>query len=176
LQTLDSLSSYLAAAYDRDISDNVRESLIFQQGRVVRPDFGEKYIKELPHKLRLQSLIILFKLAKHEGLTNETVVNILRSISQELFIHPIVFEKTKIKEFPSETDSGKFSIRQSEKALKDAAGLLGVSLNASDAEVKKAYRRMAKQYHPDVNKTTSGEMFIRVKQAYELLKQHRGFH
>ena len=49
--------------------------------------------------------------------------------------------------------------------------ILGVSKNATDAELKKAYRRLARKYHPDVSKETNAEdKFKETKEAYEVLK------
>ena len=45
---------------------------------------------------------------------------------------------------------------------------LGVAPSASDKVIKKAYRSMARTYHPDKNKHTQ-QLFILVKDAYELL-------
>jgi len=47
---------------------------------------------------------------------------------------------------------------------------LEVSENTSQEEIKKSYRRLAKKYHPDVNKTSEGEeKFKEINNAYEVL-------
>lgn len=53
---------------------------------------------------------------------------------------------------------------------RDFYEVLGVSKSASADEIKKAYRKKAKQYHPDVNKDAGAEdKFKEVQEAYEVL-------
>ena len=51
---------------------------------------------------------------------------------------------------------------------RDYYGLLGVSRNASDTEIKRAYRRLARELHPDIN-PDEGERFKEISAAYEVL-------
>ena len=53
---------------------------------------------------------------------------------------------------------------------KDYYEVLGVSKTATDAEIKSAFRRLAKQYHPDINKETGAEeKFKEIQEAYAVL-------
>lgn len=55
---------------------------------------------------------------------------------------------------------------------KDYYDTLGVKADASEAEIKSAYRRLARKYHPDVSKESSAEEnFKAVNEAYEALKE-----
>lgn len=53
---------------------------------------------------------------------------------------------------------------------RDYYDVLGVSKNASDDEIKKAYRKLSKKYHPDINQDPDApEKFKEVAEAYEVL-------
>jgi molecular chaperone DnaJ len=53
---------------------------------------------------------------------------------------------------------------------RDYYEILGVPRNASTEDLKRAYRRLARQYHPDVNKETNAEdHFKEINEAYEIL-------
>lgn len=53
---------------------------------------------------------------------------------------------------------------------RDYYEVLGLSRSASEDEVKKTFRRLAKQYHPDTNKEQGAESrFIEINEAYEVL-------
>src|SRR5215510_2809594 len=55
--------------------------------------------------------------------------------------------------------------------FKDYYQTLGVSRGASDDEIRKAFRKLARQYHPDVagNKPGAEDKFKAINEAYEVL-------
>lgn len=48
--------------------------------------------------------------------------------------------------------------------------VLGVSIDADNAQIDSAYIKLAKRYHPDNLETGNDEMFIQVKSAYDMAK------
>jgi len=56
-------------------------------------------------------------------------------------------------------------------ANKDYYSILGISRNASEKEIKQAFRRLARKHHPDVNPgdATAEEKFKQISEAYEVL-------
>lgn len=62
--------------------------------------------------------------------------------------------------------------------MHDPYKILGVDRNASDEEIKKAYRRLSKKYHPDANVGSEHlneytEMFKQVQNAYDQIMNER---
>lgn len=87
-------------------------------------------------------------------------------------------DENKIK---AEMKSIKAKIQKSKVALKrskrvDLYGIIGVSQNATEAEIKKAYKKKALIYHPDRNSNKSEKekadnetTFKKINEAYEIL-------
>jgi len=72
----------------------------------------------------------------------------------------------------------------SQSTLQDAYGVLGVASTASVAEIKKAYRRLMNQHHPDKLASRglpegmvkmAKEKTQQIRAAYDLIRQERGF-
>ncbi|HXG64425.1 MAG TPA: DnaJ domain-containing protein, partial [Blastocatellia bacterium] len=54
--------------------------------------------------------------------------------------------------------------------MTDLYRTLGVSRNATDAEIKSAYRKLARKYHPDVSGSPDANIrFARISEAYYIL-------
>jgi molecular chaperone DnaJ len=59
-------------------------------------------------------------------------------------------------------------------AKRDYYEVLGVSRSSNDAEIKRAYHRLAREYHPDLNKDPDAEArFKEINEAYEVLGDRR---
>jgi len=122
---------------------------------------------QMQYASRLQLLHYLFGIAQADGNISDSEVVCIQRISGFLGISLADFGSIKA-----------MFVRQTGSDYK----ILEVTQDASDDELKKAYRKMAKKYHPDkVNhlgedvKKQAEEKFRKVQEAYENLKKVRGF-
>lgn len=118
------------------------------------------------YEVRLQLLHFLFGIAQADGSVSNPEVDKIREIAGYLRVALRDFESIKAMFI---------------KAANNAYKILEIEKDASDDEVKKAYRTMAKKYHPDrVNteneaiKRGAEEKFKEVQKAYEEIQNQRG--
>ncbi|MFT5846714.1 MAG: DnaJ like chaperone protein [Psychroserpens sp.] len=121
----------------------------------------------MDHASRLQLLHFLFGIAKADGMVTDDEVSQIYMISGYLGISPRDYGSIKAM-FYSSTDN--------------AYEILEITKDATDSEVKKAYRKMAKKYHPDKvihlgeeHQKGAEEKFRHVQSAYEQLQKERRF-
>ncbi|XP_050212331.1 chaperone protein dnaJ A6, chloroplastic-like [Mercurialis annua] len=104
--------------------------------------------------------------ASHYGLNSKT--SCLSAPSSSLFSRdsfPILFNAG-----PSQKSYRRKGSRFIVRADADYYSVLGVSKTASKSEIKSAYRKLARSYHPDVNKEAGAEeKFKEISNAYEVL-------
>ncbi|WP_025209104.1 J domain-containing protein [Hippea sp. KM1] len=78
------------------------------------------------------------------------------------------------EEYQSQEESYSYS-SASESDVERACRILGVSIDATPEEIKKAYRKLAAYWHPDAGNTDSDEMIKEINSAYEILKRYKNF-
>jgi DnaJ like chaperone protein len=119
----------------------------------------------MDYSSRLQLLHLLFNICLADGLIHPKETDLLHKISGAMGVKQDDFLSIKNMFIP-ETDS--------------SYKILEVERNATNEEIKKAYRRMAMKYHPDkVNhlgeefRKTADEKFKKVNEAYDRIKKER---
>lgn len=121
----------------------------------------------MDYSSRLQLLHYLFGIASADGDVDEAELNVLATISNYIRISGSDFES--IKAMFVQDIEGPYKI-------------LEIYPDATDEEVKKAYREMAKKYHPDKVshlgedvRRSAEQKFQEVNAAYEAIRKQRGF-
>jgi len=121
------------------------------------------------HSTRLQLIHFLFKLGLADGHLHPNEVDEIRRIARNLRINPYDFESIRAM-FARESDASW------------AYKVLNVEENATEAVVKKAYRKMALKYHPDRTidagpeaQESAKETFLNAQKAYEHIQKIKGW-
>ena len=124
------------------------------------------FVQRAPYETRLQILHFLFAIANSDGHVAEVEVQKILQIANALQLRSMDFESIKA-----------MFVKSADNAYK----ILEISPSATDVEVKKAYRTMAKKYHPDKLQTDDAalkkgaqEKFQQVQAAYEAIQKERG--
>ena len=124
------------------------------------------FVQRAPYETRLQILHFLFAIANSDGHVAEVEVQKILQIANALQLRSMDFESIKA-----------MFVKSADNAYK----ILEISPSVTDVEVKKAYRTMAKKYHPDKLQTDDAalkkgaqEKFQQVQAAYEAIQKERG--
>jgi DnaJ like chaperone protein len=122
--------------------------------------------EHMPHASRLQLIHFLFGIAKADEFISEKEIDEIRKIAGYLYINQRDFESIKAMFYDTSENSYK---------------ILEIEKTASDEEVKKAYRTLAKKHHPDKLQDLgeehlkgANEKFQSIQTAYEKIKRERG--
>ena len=129
-------------------------------------DVSQQVGRYMDYSSRLQLLHYLFGIADADGRISKEELGVINTISDYMGITNSDFQSVKAM-FIKETDS--------------AYKILGIEPSATDEEVKKAYREMAKKNHPDLVTNLGEEVrqaaekkFQEINGAYESIKKQRG--
>ncbi|MBR0333883.1 MAG: TerB family tellurite resistance protein [Bacteroidales bacterium] len=130
------------------------------------PEVCQQIRMMMDHASRLQLLHYLFGLSLSDGSACEAEIQLIKRIASYLGISSVDFESIKA-----------MFVKNTESAYK----ILEISPEASNEEVKKAYKKMAIKYHPDKVshlgedvQRQAKEKFQQLNAAYEEIKKERG--
>lgn len=134
----------------------------------------------MSHPMRLQLLHYLFGVGYSDGLVDRVELNTLNTIARYLGISQKDFFSINAM-FGGQSSNSGSRPGSNTIGISGSYKILEIDSSVTDAEVKKAYRKMAKKYHPDKVaalgpdfQNAAKEKFQKVQQAYEEVKKNRG--
>lgn len=170
-QIVKSELDYVKLFFKKQFGQEKAENYILMFRELLKQDFDLREVciqikLYMDHASRLQLLHYLFGLAESDNHVHPQEIQVIRSIATWLGISAVDYESIHA-----------MFVKNTESAYK----ILELSKDATDEQVKKAYKKMAIKYHPDkvghlgedVQKDAN-EKFKKVNSAYEQIKKERG--
>ena len=174
---------------EMDLDDEMRKTArrLFTEGKQEQfplDDVLQQFRYECHRRQTLMQMFIEIQLqaAYADGTLDPSELSLLKHICARLGFSEITFKQLEQRVRAERHHSSTSSVTSKQMTLKDAYAILNVNAQTDDREVKKAYRRLISQHHPDklVAKGLPEEMMKvasqkthEIKMAYEKIKQHR---
>lgn len=164
---LDYVKKYFLRSFGNEAATDAIKMLrdILKQ-EIPLSDVSRQIGQHLDNSSKLQLLHYLFGIANADGHIERTEVDLIQVISNYMGVNGSDFTSIKSMFY---------------KDLHISYSILGIDKNASNDEVKKAYRKMAVEYHPDKVsylgedvQNSAKEKFQKIIEAYESIKKERG--
>ena len=152
---------------DSVVDDAMRMLDSFNRQQVNIYSVGDQIASNMNYSQRLQLFHYLVQIATSDGIFSKSEKSVLEAIGAVIRLQNSDINSV-IAMFYKENDESAYAV-------------LGISPNATDDEVKSAYRRMAMKNHPDKVATLGPEVqkaaeekFRQIQDAYETIKRQRG--
>ena len=177
------------------LSSEHRQEAISQFRRGATPDFDmrptlDRFMEVCGHTLNLRQMLLIYLtvMALADGKLDEAERTLLEQVALHLNYTRNEFNRIldmvlAQAHFSSGQQQQGYTRTSSASDLDDAYQALGVNKDASDQEIKRAYRKLMSQHHPDklMGQGLPEEMIKvateqakEIQLAYDLLKKHRG--
>ncbi|PQB05557.1 TerB family tellurite resistance protein [Aureitalea marina] len=168
-QEMDYVRSYFVQAYGKERANATFRVFneVINKREISAQRIGQLFRQRMRYESRLQVVHFLFSIANADGHVSSQELNMVQRIAGFMGIQSPDFSSIKAMFF---------------KSADSAYKILEIERTATDTEIKKAYRTMAKKYHPDklqhmdeAYRQGAEEKFRKVQEAYEQLQKERNF-
>ena len=165
---LDYVRQYFVGTYGKERANSIFRTFndVIKKREVSAERICQYLNQRTRYEVRLQLLHFLFGIAQADGQVSQSEISKLQELAGYFRIGRHDFESIKAMFF-----------KDADQAYK----ILEIDKTASNNEIKKAYRQMAKKYHPDkvvtqdeAIKRGAEEKFKEVQKAYETIQKERG--
>jgi len=165
---LDYVRQYFLSTYGKEKANAIFRTFndVIKKREISAQRICSFLVQRTRYEVRLQLLHFLFGIAQADGQVSKAEVGKLRELAGYLRVGQHDFESIMA-----------MFIKSADNAYK----ILEIERSATDDQIKKAYRTMAKKYHPDrvvteneAIKKGAEEKFKEVQKAYETIQKERG--
>jgi DnaJ like chaperone protein len=158
--------------YKKQFGDQYTQDYMLSLRKILIKEFDTKAVcfqirQFMDYSSRVQLLHYLFGIAQADKWVDQKERNVISDIARDMGINQVDFDSVQAMFY---------------KDVHAAYKILEIDENASITDIKKAYRKMAVQFHPDKvahlgeeHQKAAKEKFQKVNEAYESLKKEKGF-